>query len=193
MVFYFSGSSAPAPLVSTTILFRISRSCLLISFFPRSFHRAASVATFYAFWSSPVALCLAVAFISSGFRLDFLALPIFLLSHPSQVSSFLRFVTWAAVFLSQFPHLRNLLAVLRYFWFSSAGELFPFACSFSLSLWFLPRSDLQFPSRHGLPSGRVRFCSALCSSLFSEFLLVFLFLSVWFSCFPLTRSHIRFT
>ena len=44
----------------------------------------------------------------------FLALPTFL-SHPSQVSSFLRFVTWAAVSLSQFPPLSALLTVLRYF------------------------------------------------------------------------------
>ena len=102
-------------------------------------------------------------------------------------------------FLPSFALLLGLRSLSRSFhiliicwrFFGTSGShqpvsFFPFVCYFSLSLWFLPRSDLRFPS------GRVRFCSALRSSLFSEFPRVFLFLSVWFSCFPLTHSHLKF-
>ena len=88
MVFYF-GYSAPAPLVSTTILFHIPRSCSFLSFFPRSFHRAASMATFYAFWSSPVACVLRLPFLSSGFPWAFWHFPLsFCLVLPKFLPSF---------------------------------------------------------------------------------------------------------
>ena len=128
--------------------FRIPRSCSFISSFPTLF----------------LGPLLQLPLIPSGFLLLLcvLWLPFFplgsfwafwhiLLSfglHPSQVSSFLRFVTRAAVSLSlsislslslsQFPHLSNLLAVLRCFWFSSSATFFPlrvpslFLCGFCL-------------------------------------------------------------
>ena len=96
---------------------------------PLLFSSSASAASFYALWSSPVALFLAVAFISSGFRLRFWHFPFLGLILPRFLPSFAFFLGLRS--LSQFPVLRILLAVLRYFWFSSDSEVFPFVCSFS--------------------------------------------------------------
>ena len=45
-----------------------------------------------------------------------------------------------------------------------------FCVTILVSMVLLPRSDLQFPSRCGLPLGRVRDCCGLCVSRFSGLL-----------------------
>ena len=132
------------------------------------FSSSASAAAFYALWSSPVALFLVVAFISSGFLLGFWHFTFLCLVLPRCLPSF--------AFLG-LQSLSRSFRFLVFCWrfFGTSGSL----QTVGFSLWFLTRSDLRFPS------GQVRFCFAFCSSLISEFLLAFLFLSVWFSCFPL--------
>ena len=188
LVFDFSGSFAPALLVYPTILLRIPRSYSLLSFFPRSFRRALLRLPFTPYGPLLLLRFLRLPSFPRGSVRGFGTYLFFVSSFSGFfLPSFLHFLPRAAVSLSLFPILRILLAVLRYFWFSSEGGVFPFVCSFSISLWFLTRSDLRFPS------GRVGFCSAFCPALFSKFLLVFLFFLVWFSHFPLPHSHLRFT
>ena len=189
LVFYFSGSSAPAPLVSPTIL---SASLVLACFF-RSFP-ALFVERFCGCLLSLMVLsccfvsCSCLHFLGVPFGV--LALPLFFVSSfpgfflPSlsssgcslslAVSGSLYFVGGSSVLLVLFRRWCFPLCVFLLF--------FPVVSDYRISGSLRDVVSLRVESGFAPP-----FCSSLL-----EFILVFLFLSLWFSCFPLTHSHLRF-
>ena len=88
--------------------------------------------------------------------------------------------------------LSLLVLVVVFFGSFSVGSALLCCCGFMV-VCFLSRSDLRFPSRRGLPLGRVRFASASVFSLFRVACLCWYPFCFCFRSVPLPCSHLEFS